>query len=336
MKFEQIGWYNESVQEPFKLPYNDHALAALFISRPDMFEKTFLPFFVKNYVSEKGKGNLENDGLSFDRKKVTSKLVTNNHVSFTPRPFLRDPIDECMKKYFAEVKQDIECKPESFFLDSSRPSLLSSLSSSSSFSSGQTVVHSFFDFDMNAFRRPSILMQTAGHVSGAAFYYRGDDVVRQLQKQQEKSLQDSKDEEEEISESSREVLSTGRRLWGVSLHPQFGGWFAFRCVMLFPEVMTDKEWRQQPPPDVVPDLKDKLSLLISFNDDWRSAKYRDFIPVQQKYSLLQKQYFDTKPGKDRLQLLLNHLLSLESPSTSSSSSLTSKQIMCKQENEKIQ
>ena len=44
----KIGWYNESVGEKFRLPYSDDTVAFVVISRPCMFEKTFLPFVAAN------------------------------------------------------------------------------------------------------------------------------------------------------------------------------------------------------------------------------------------------------------------------------------------------
>ena len=42
-----IGWYNERVGPKFRLPYGDATPAAVVLSRPDMFERTFVPFLIK-------------------------------------------------------------------------------------------------------------------------------------------------------------------------------------------------------------------------------------------------------------------------------------------------
>ena len=42
-----VGWYNERVSPKFRLPYSDATPAVVVLSRPDMFERTFLPFLVK-------------------------------------------------------------------------------------------------------------------------------------------------------------------------------------------------------------------------------------------------------------------------------------------------
>ena len=46
-----IGWYNERVGPKFKLPYGDATPAVVVLSRPDMFERTFVPFLVKAAAS---------------------------------------------------------------------------------------------------------------------------------------------------------------------------------------------------------------------------------------------------------------------------------------------
>lgn len=38
-------------------------------------------------------------------------------------------------------------------------------------------VEAIHDFELHHSRRPKVLVQTAGHVSGACYYYRRDDVI---------------------------------------------------------------------------------------------------------------------------------------------------------------
>ena len=42
-----IGWYNERVGPKFALPYGDATPAVVVLSRPDMFERTFVPFLMR-------------------------------------------------------------------------------------------------------------------------------------------------------------------------------------------------------------------------------------------------------------------------------------------------
>ena len=75
----QIGWYNEQVSSHFYLDYPCDTVGILVISTPAMFDKAFLPFL--------------------SRESCTNVL---------------DPIDQCIKDYFKQVKKvgflyHIEC-----------------------------------------------------------------------------------------------------------------------------------------------------------------------------------------------------------------------------------
>jgi methylmalonic aciduria homocystinuria type C protein len=325
-----------------------------------MFEKTFIPF-VKSQVFKAGHHHLSSkssEDITSSKRSLTNKNSSDSNkncdddaTEVSPLFVMKDPIDECMKDYFSRLKQDIQSKPELFGLDfeefpcssfsssppaTSRESMMMTLKKDES----RVSLDCFFDFDMNAFRRPSILMQTAGHVSSAAFYYRGDEIEKQLrshqasdQKQVDKdNIISGRHNYMELSIPKKKLeesgFNSGRKLMGVCLHPRFGGWFAFRSVIIFSGVIADQRWSQQHPLDLLPDLKDKIDLLITFNSDWKSGKYRDFISVQEKYSALQEQYFNAKPGIDRISILRNHLLETAPPAPLP-------QIVRKEENEKI-
>ncbi|CAG2121996.1 unnamed protein product [Medioppia subpectinata] len=130
-------------------------------------------------------------------------------------------------------------------------------------------------------RRPKVLVQTAAHVSGAAFYYKPDVI---------------------------EGISASDRLLGVCIHPRFGGWFAIRGIVVFTSLTTDSLERRQPK-DVIQALELKKKLLYKFNIDWKDWSYRDIIPVVKKYSDLQIKYFSLKPC-DRKEYL-NYLVNLQ-------------------------
>lgn len=99
-------------------------------------------------------------------------------------------------------------------------------------------------------------------------------------------------------------------LFGVSMHPQFGGWFAFRCVMIFPQ-LRDASFTAKRPDNIIEEEEKQLELLKSFTFDWKSDKYRDFIPVKSRYSQTEREYFATKPGVDRLSFLVNRYIALK-------------------------
>lgn len=136
-------------------------------------------------------------------------------------------------------------------------------------------VETLHDYELHDhIRRPKLLVQSAGHVSGAAYYYQKIDVEDQPWEE--------------------------RKIYGVSVHPKYGGWFAFRGTMIFKDLLVPTLEKKK----VVDKLtnEQKISLLEKFNYHWQDWSYRDVFPVEEKYSDLQKKYFDTKPA-DRFKLV---------------------------------
>ena len=124
------------------------------------------------------------------------------------------------------------------------------------------VIH---DFEILPNKRPKVLVQTAAHVSGAAFYYKSD-----------------------LCHSDKQL--------GICIHPKFGGWFAMRAVLVF-NGLTSSSLTQRQPKDVLSSDQQKEELLKEFNQNWKEWKYRDVIPVNKKYSDLQIKYFSLKPSE---------------------------------------
>ncbi|XP_005795738.2 methylmalonic aciduria and homocystinuria type C protein isoform X1 [Xiphophorus maculatus] len=133
-----------------------------------------------------------------------------------------------------------------------------------------------YDYELLPSRKPKFLAQTAAHVSGAAFYYQQSDVTDQPW--------------------------GGRKMFGVCIHPSFGGWFAIRALLVFEDVAVGPELVQPDPPDCVASREDRIKLLEAFNLHWQDWSYRDIVPVGQTYSERQKEYFSTPPAQ-RLALL---------------------------------
>lgn len=128
-----------------------------------------------------------------------------------------------------------------------------------------------FDYDLDHCRRPRILVQTAGHAAGACPYYQRTDVKKDPW--------------------------GDKKIFGVSIHPKYGGWFAFRGVIIFKDIQV-KDLKQIPPPDVLSTEEARVEALSRFNGNWKDWTFRDVIPVEEKYSEEQKEYFATLP-KDR-------------------------------------
>uniref|UniRef100_A0A3Q3VNR5 Cyanocobalamin reductase / alkylcobalamin dealkylase n=1 Tax=Mola mola TaxID=94237 RepID=A0A3Q3VNR5_MOLML len=133
-----------------------------------------------------------------------------------------------------------------------------------------------YDYELLPSRKPKFLAQTAAHVSGAAFYYQQSDV--------------------------RDQPWGGKKMFGVCIHPKFGGWFAIRALLVFGGVTVGSEMTQPIAPDCLPSREHRIQLLEAFNFHWRDWNYRNIIPPVQTYSEKQKDYFSTLPAK-RLALL---------------------------------
>ncbi|XP_069837346.1 cyanocobalamin reductase / alkylcobalamin dealkylase [Dendropsophus ebraccatus] len=160
---------------------------------------------------------------------------------------LRDPIDQC-------VAHHMRLAQEKFPLHK---------------------IDVIYDYELHPNRRPKVLMQTAAHVSGAAYYYQRSDV-----------------EEDPWGK---------QKMFGVCIHPRFGGWFAIRAVLVFTDVQAT-HLAKTLPIDCVPGREERIKLLENFNYNWRDGKYRDVLAAEERYSAEQTLYFATPPA-ERLKLL---------------------------------
>lgn len=136
------------------------------------------------------------------------------------------------------------------------------------------------DYELDTLRRPKLLVQTAGHVAGAAYYYQ-----RQCLGEHPWTIDDT--------------------IYGVSMHPKYGGWFAFRGALIFRTALAPQLTRRFPV-DCVPSHEMRLKLFDEFNHHWREWSYRDVIQgqVEKRYSEEQKIYFATLPS-NRHELIAN-------------------------------
>lgn len=142
------------------------------------------------------------------------------------------------------------------------------------FPSNKDSIQAIHDFEMSSKHNgPQVLVQTAGHVAGVACYYQRIDV-------------------------NPDPWPKERKIYGVSVHPKYGGWFAFRGVLIFPGVSASTLTKKEPP-DCVPSHKMRVNLLERFNENWQDMTYRDVMVdgPQEKYSEQQKQFFSTDPTK---------------------------------------
>ncbi|XP_002158852.3 cyanocobalamin reductase / alkylcobalamin dealkylase [Hydra vulgaris] len=213
----------------------------------------YYPFNIGNYneqVSTFFQLNYPKDTVAFCVLSSPSWFETIFLPYIKHNKFLsgnQDPLDQCISSLFIELKDQFA--QDSYEID---------------------VIH---DFDMGPTRKPKVLVQTAGHVSGAAYYYQKKDV----------DYPDWKD----------------KKLYGVSIHPVYGGWFSFRGVLIFRNFQMQLE--KKIPEDNL-NHEQKVNLLELYNYKWKDFQYRNVNSPKEKYSEKQQEYFITKPS-DRWTLI---------------------------------
>lgn len=144
---------------------------------------------------------------------------------------------------------------------------------------GVKVIHDFEICPQT--RRPRVLVQTAGHVAGIAHYYQREDV-------------------------NPDPWPAEKKIFGVSIHPEFGGWFAFRGILIFEDVKAP-DLKKAEPVDCVPSQDMRVEVLERYNGNWQDWTFRDVVlgGAKERYSEEQKLYFSTEPGK-RLPLVMKY------------------------------
>jgi len=120
-------------------------------------------------------------------------------------------------------------------------------------------------------RRPKILVQTAGHVSGAAYFYQKENITNP-------------------------PWASDQNIYGVSLHPKYAGWFALRGVMIFKNLKASNLCYKAPV-DILLEEEKKVELLNLYNTRWQDWTYRDIVEPIERYSKLQRDYFSTPPAE---------------------------------------
>lgn len=129
-----------------------------------------------------------------------------------------------------------------------------------------------YDYELFPSRKPKFLAQTAAHVSGAAFYYQQSDVKDQPWA--DKVSRKKKKEFHLISSLHSHPFSSFfffylQKMFGVCVHPRFGGWFAIRALLIFEGVTAGLELVQPVPLDCVPSREGRIQLLEAFNFHWQ-------------------------------------------------------------------
>ncbi|XP_057369202.1 cyanocobalamin reductase / alkylcobalamin dealkylase-like [Daphnia carinata] len=129
-----------------------------------------------------------------------------------------------------------------------------------------------YDYEMRqGTRRPKVLVQTAGHVSGAVYFYQKTDILDP-------------------------PWPVDKAIYGVCLHPKYIGWFALRAVIIFQNVLVPN-LDFKPPKDILEEEGKKIDLLNRYNNNWQDWSFRDVVKPAERYSELQQKYFSTRPSE---------------------------------------
>lgn len=105
---------------------------------------------------------------------------------------------------------------------------------------------------------PLILVQTAAHVAGAAYYYQRKNIIN-------------------------DPWPEDKKIYGISLHPKYGGWFYMGPVIILRDVKFSGMQEKQVE-DVLIDEHKKIELLNLVNGNWSNQKWRDVINVVKNYT----------------------------------------------------
>ncbi|WKX95409.1 hypothetical protein Q1695_012116 [Nippostrongylus brasiliensis] len=134
----------------------------------------------------------------------------------------------------------------------------------------------FHDHSLWPNRKPKILMQTCGHVAGAAYYYQPFQVRGEGW--------------------PPKAMEEGKKFIGLSLHPVYGGHFAFRSVFIFPNLRL-LNFSPPQPLSILRSTEEIRDALEKFNYNWKDSGFRDFGGPLKKYSALQVEFFGKPPAE---------------------------------------
>nr|XP_022307643.1 methylmalonic aciduria and homocystinuria type C protein homolog [Crassostrea virginica] len=101
-----------------------------------------------------------------------------------------------------------------------------------------------------------ILVQTAAHLSGAAYYYQRSNVTDQ-------------------------PWPEDKKIFGACYHPVYGGWISLDGVFIFKDVLCPALPKKDPE-EVFPNREERIELLNKYNTPPHS--FRDLLPVPRRYA----------------------------------------------------
>mmetsp|Transcript_11432 Transcript_11432/g.42939 ORF Transcript_11432/g.42939 Transcript_11432/m.42939 type:complete len:390 (-) Transcript_11432:157-1326(-) len=129
-------------------------------------------------------------------------------------------------------------------------------------------IETLHDFDMIQ-NRPRLLVQSAGHVSGMAFYYR-----------------------------PQQYGFDPELKYGCSMHSTYAGWFGFRGAFILKDYICE-DFEAKEPIDVFAGNKDEIQYMLELFNQF-DARWRDTVPTLLRYDPRQIEFFETEPSKRKL------------------------------------
>ncbi|CAH8490883.1 unnamed protein product [Schistosoma margrebowiei] len=258
------GWYDANTSSKVRLgsdltPHED-CLCICLLSNPQMFEKTFIPT-VFDWCKESGIESLDNVLKCLKTRFCGSRFLPGSDDPFDWTVFIR--LQKALSSSVQKLKLNLT--PDE----------------STKLNNAEWIP----DYAIRPVTRlPYVHVQTAGHVSGMAYFHQPSDSIKK-----------------KCSSYS-----------GVSLHPYYGGWFGFRGIYIFPNLRYPTLPRQNPLSPIYfenEQLPDELleHVLHAYNCCWNENKWRDYkLPdtIDHRYSLNALAYFSTSPS-ERVQFVRN-------------------------------
>jgi methylmalonic aciduria homocystinuria type C protein len=146
--------------------------------------------------------------------------------------------------------------------------------------------HLIYDFESQPVTRvPKVLVQTCGHIAGVAYLYHPNDYPN--------------------------LFDDNEKRFGVCVHPVYGGWFAFRGLIIFPNIKRTTLNKNRCN-ELLENNEEKLKYLFQeYNKNWKESKWRDILQygtdilTVEKYEEDQCQYFIAHSKEERINIIMN-------------------------------
>jgi len=274
----QVGWYNELVDEKYAIHAQDDVVALALVSTPTMWLRFKEAYGSKSYPSDPVD--------CWCRDNITSARAG---IAATVPALVRlccGGVVWCGVVVHSVFLPSIYLLPHALTLFFRCPRILHPALQTSPQSNGQEGQGTSIEFlsegwDRSRFQ-PFVLVQTVGHVAGAARLYRPDDVT-------DRGVLDA-------WVARREEAGEPSKLFPVAIHPRFGGWFAYRGVLVC-RTLKCPGLPRPAVPDPLPSSEGRTRALIKFNEGWTDRELG--MEVEATYEDEAVEYFGYKTPRSR-------------------------------------